>query len=90
MIQRWIEKLDGDPTIPAMSPKIARSGRKYAAGGTPVITGPVVPRDQKLRTNPDVPTTGYPPGRYRYYLEFRKRSGEVVQTEYVDFELLPL
>ena len=34
VIQRWVEKLDGDPTIPVMSPKTKRSGRKYAAGGS--------------------------------------------------------
>lgn len=84
-MQRWIERLGTDSTIPTFSEKIVRRDNRYPNGGGIVhardeIIPPGYFRDYSYRLN----TTGYPPGQYRFSLEFRPLAGQP-QTVGFDF-----
>ncbi len=76
--QTWIERLGVDPTIPSLS-GAARNGNLYATGGAlaavddafpdgTIPPGGVDPRFVALDT------TGFPPGQYRYYVNYEPLS----------------
>jgi hypothetical protein len=83
----WIEKVDGDSLIPPLAER-QRQGRRYALR-TSSFQGRSVPARFQFPTRANVVTTGYPPGRYRFTLEFCQNDGKVLQTSHVDFELQP-
>jgi hypothetical protein len=85
--QHWIERQGSESTIPAMSPRIGRRGRKYGAGGSIIRTEPTIVAGERLYFTRQVSTTGYPAGKYTYYIEYKQLGGDVVQTEKIDFEL---
>jgi hypothetical protein len=89
--QTWVERLGSDPTIPSLW-WAGRDGNRYATGGEisaidstnpdgVIAAGASVPRFQALDT------TGFPPGQYRYYIEYRQLfsdGGNVIQTATID------
>lgn len=89
-IQRWIERLGSDPTIPGLSG--GRDGAKYASGGEII---PIERYIDKISLQPSesipftfsLDTTGYPVGKYRFYVEYKTVGGTVLQTATVDFEI---
>ena len=77
--QTWVERLGADPTIPSLS-GAARNGNLYATGGQlwavdgafpdgTIPAGGVVPSFVALDT------TGFPPGQYRYYVNYERLGG---------------
>ncbi|MHC4402208.1 MAG: hypothetical protein ACYTG0_21280 [Planctomycetota bacterium] len=85
--QHWIERQGSESTIPAISPRARRDGRKYAAGGSIIRTEPTIAAGENLYFTRRVSTTGYPAGKYTYYIEYKQLGGDVLQTEKIDFEL---
>lgn len=87
--QYWIERLGPDATIAAIPPEIARDGRRYAAGGAIIPTKPILQPGEGLDFGAQLSTEGYPPGTYRYYIEYKQEGvlDAVIQSEHVDFEL---
>ena len=54
-----------------------RSGRKYAAGGRLVSIGGITATGTGIARNEQVKTAGFPAGKYRYYVEYRRMSGAI-------------
>lgn len=86
-MQHWIERQGDQDTIPAIPERIGRKGSRYAAGGSIIPTkntisaGEVLPFEQRLTT------TGYPVGKYIYFIEYKKLGEGIIQSEKVEFEL---
>lgn len=90
--QYWIERLGPNSTIPGIPAVTGRYGIRYAAGGA------IIPVDWRLGKRVILPaegvpmgnnhsTKGYPPGQYRLYVEYKRLSGEIVDTASVMFEI---
>jgi WD40 repeat protein len=81
--QQWIERREGPAN--ASWPL----GEKRAAGGFRISTTRTVKKGTRYEYAGAVRTGGYPPGKYRYHIEYRTLEGkELIQREHVDFELL--
>ncbi len=85
--QHWIERQGTESKIPAISPRTRRRGRQYGAGGGIIPTQSILAAGERLRFSQQVLTTGYPPGKYTYFIEYKRLDGRVAQTEKIDFEL---
>ncbi len=89
-IQAWIERLGDDPAIAAKSPKTAKKGRLYAAGGGITPTPPVIPAEFRKSFAKTIETEGFPPGSYRYTIEFKPSNntiGPAQQFQSIEFQL---
>jgi HYR domain len=89
--QTWVERLGPDPTIPSLS-YAGRNGNRYATGGSIAGIDATFP-DGTIPAGAGVPwytaldTTGFPPGQYRYYIEYKQLfsdGGSVLQTATID------
>jgi len=85
--QHWIERKGDESAIPGISPRIAREGSKYAAGGSIIPTKSTIGAGESLSFQQRVSTKGYPAGAYTYYIDYKKVRGDTLQTVKVDFEL---
>jgi hypothetical protein len=88
-IQRWIERLGNENYIPSSA---ARDGNKYAAGGeiipitfykdgTTLTPGESIPLEITLNT------ANFSEGLYRFYVEYKKLEGDVLQTVTTEFKV---
>jgi hypothetical protein len=91
--QTWILRLGADPSLPM--PFSGRKGDWYAAGGS-IIVATDLDKHQRVvfdATFPllsDLPTPGFPPGTYRYFVEYKPVGGglnDVIQTVQIDITL---
>jgi hypothetical protein len=85
--QYLIERLGDDATIPAM--RSQRGEKGYPAGGLATRASEVVTRGQALPFVSTISTTGFPPGRYRYHIDYQGLDGKTLQSVSVEFELVP-
>ena len=85
--QCYIERQGSDSTIPAISKRIKRDGRKYAAGGTVIFTEPVFAAGEKISFKNKVATAGYPAGKYTFDICYLQEGGAVIETVSIEFEL---
>ena len=86
--QHWVERLGPDPQIDSMPTRIARRGRKYAAGGTIIHSPATIRESQHLKFVKHLDTQGYPPGKYCFYVEYKKvQHMPVIMSEDIKFEL---
>ena len=85
--QHWVERQGDESTIPGISPRIARQGSRYAAGGSIIQTKTTIAAGESLSFQQRVSTKDYPAGKYTYYIEYKKVRGGILQTEKIDFEL---
>jgi len=72
--QTWIERLGADPTIPSLSGS-ARDGNLYATGGSlwavdSAFPDGTIPAGGIVPSSVALDTTGFPPGQYRYYVNY--------------------
>lgn len=85
--QTWVLRLGPDPTIPSMW-WAGRDGDRYAAGGEILaLGGPTVAPGQAIPRLTALYTTGFPPGHYRYFIEYKREfadGGTVIQTVSID------
>jgi hypothetical protein len=89
--QTWVERLGPDPTIPSLA-YASRDGNRYATGGEILVEDGAFPNDTipaggSLSRYTVLYTTGFPQGRYRYYVEYKRLFSDgdgVVQTATVD------
>ena len=82
--QAWIERLGPNPTIPGIPPITGRKGTWYAMGGeiialenlleNTIQPGQRITRDAVLYS---VYTTSFPPGAYRYHIEYKPLFGDL-------------
>lgn len=86
-LQHWIERKGGDGTISGISPRTARKGSRYAAGGSIVPTPSSLGAGKSLPFQKRISTTGFPRGRYTYYVVYQELEGAELQTVEVNFEL---
>jgi hypothetical protein len=100
MAQCWIERLGANDAIPCLDSRLAKVGRKYAAGGLPLeclarlAPGQEVLTTREVKTDVtragDALTERFPPGKYRYTLEYRSAdNNNTFHTSEAEFELLP-
>ena len=69
----WIERLGEDATIPAIPKIIFREGRRYAAAGYGIDElGSTIAVGAFASFVREHDTKDYPPGKYRFYVEFRR------------------
>lgn len=89
-VQAWIERLGDDATIDAIPATTARQGRKYAAGGIATKSPPMIAADYRLPVTRSIATKSFPPGKYRYFIEYKPADATLgkKQTQSIDFELL--
>jgi serine/threonine protein kinase len=85
--QHWVERQGKDSTIPSLAKGPARKGRLYAAGGSIIPTDAVIPAGMGPAFSPQLNTTGYPPGDYKFVIEYKAVRGDVIETSEVDFTL---
>ncbi len=85
--QCYIERQGSDSTIPAISKRIGRKGRKYAAGGAGIFTEAVFAAGEKLSFKNKVATAGYPAGKYTFDIRYLQKGGVVNETVSIEFEL---
>jgi serine/threonine protein kinase/thiol-disulfide isomerase/thioredoxin len=87
--QYWLERLGDEPTIGVIPARTDRDGRRYAAGGSVIpVPEKAIASGTSLSMKAERKTHGYPVGRYRFYVEYKKlRPGVVVNTTFVDFDL---
>lgn len=88
----WLERLGPDPAIPSIPDQVGRQGNRYAMGQglLPVSGDGLVRPNQSLLLNPRINTEGFPPGSYRYTIEYLDVSASaVLQSVSVDFEVAP-
>lgn len=86
----WIERLGDDRVISVIPKNVARKGRRYAASGSIIHEfGSTIPAGNKFSFFHQHNTKDYPPGKFRFYVEFADNAGKVLQTEQVEFELKP-
>lgn len=88
MRQHWIERHGNESKISGISSRIAREGRRYAAGGSIIRTGPAIGAGKSLPFEQRISTDGYPAGDYTYYIEYVGIGGDTIQTTEVHFTLL--
>lgn len=88
--QYWVERLGNDPVIASMPLRISRDGRRYAAGGSIITSKRLITAGDQLYLYSQLDTKEYPPGNYRYYIEYKKLNNvhAVIQCEHVDFQLV--
>lgn len=87
VLQCWVERLGDDPKI-ARLPIGSFFGTRYARGGTTIACGPSIPGRTSQTYDHTLDTTGFPPGNYRFSVEFKTVDSEtVLQTNSVDFEV---
>jgi hypothetical protein len=86
--QHWIERLGRDSKIPSMPTRIARVGSRYAAGGRIIRTKPTISAGESLSMQQRIQTQGFPPGKYRYFIEYKQLENEILQTKTFEFELV--
>lgn len=85
--QSWIERLGDDSSIPPLN-YVTRSGSKYAVGGEIIIWSEVIKSQEKLECYVSLNTKGFPEGKYRYYVEYKRLDNHyVIMTVSFDFEL---
>jgi WD40 repeat protein len=88
-VQHWIERLGADPEIAVRPQSNARRGPQYADGGTSVDCDEAISRDAAQRFRHALDTTGFPEGRYRFTVDHEGASNEILDSQFVEFELLP-
>lgn len=86
--QHWIEQEEIKSEIPAISNiGLSRRGRRYAAGAR-AIEKDRIEAGETLEFKRTIDTTGYTPGEYTYYIEYKAiNEYRVLQTEKVSFKL---
>jgi hypothetical protein len=90
--QHWVERLGPDSTIPGIPDITARDGPRYAAGGSIISTDTFLP-DHLWMPSVSMPLTKtlgfntslFPPGEYRYYVDYRRLNPSIIQRETIDF-----
>lgn len=87
--QHWIERLGPDWRIPSKDKGTAKKGKWYAAAGCRVRADSRVESGKSFPYTERISTRNLPPGKYLYHIEYKKNSGDVLQTESVPFELSP-
>lgn len=87
----WIERLGNPQFLSVLSMKGgATKGRWYGISALGISElGSTIPADKTFSFALPLQTQEYPPGRYRFYVEFRDSARKVLQTEQVEFELKP-
>lgn len=88
-IQRWIERLGNDNYMPFST---AKEGNKYAAGGEiiPVTfykDGTTLKPDESIPLKITLNTANFSEGTYRFYVEYKKLEGDVLQTASTEFKI---
>lgn len=86
--QHWIERLGADPTIPSKPSRIARRWRRYGVSGDS-LRNVHLKAGKRLMYSAVVRTEGFPPGKYRFYIELKSSSGGTVIEKSLEFELVP-
>jgi hypothetical protein len=85
--QHWIERVGKDKTIDGIPKQIGRRGAQYSAGGQLIMTKATIAAGESFKLTRTVSTTGYPAGKYTFYIEYKKTRGELLQTKGVTFTL---
>jgi WD40 repeat protein len=87
-IQHWIERQGDESEIPAIPANVFRDGSRYAAGGGKVLaSSQTIQAGASLMFEEHIDTSGYPPGKYIYYIEYRTLQDDVIQTAKLVVEL---
>ncbi|MBI3946536.1 MAG: hypothetical protein HY321_11500 [Armatimonadetes bacterium] len=91
-IQRWVERLGPDSTIPGISEQIIRSGGSYAAGGEiaciqMILGKTTLDPDEAVPLKKGLSTQDYPRGEYRFIVEYKTDEGKVLQQRNVTFKV---
>ncbi len=87
-VQHWIQRLGEDSVIAGIPDRVKKIGSRYGAGGTIVPTGTAFNPKQSLAFSKVIDTKGYPPGYYRYYVEYQTLNTNIlIQAETVDFRI---
>jgi serine/threonine-protein kinase len=86
--QHWLERMGNDPLMTNLG-RAARIGNRYAAGGLPIRVEPMVLAGKSFPYVRKFSTEGFPPGRYRYHVEYQNDQKTVLHTLWVEFEVLP-
>lgn len=85
-IQYWIERLGADATIPSFSERIARDDRKYAYGGSVIISPDTIEVGGSIELPKTIDATKLVPGRYELTVQYKEiDSNKIISSKTIQF-----
>jgi hypothetical protein len=85
--QFWVERLGPDSSIPSMPAGTTRNGNCYDAGHIVMSTNSTWAPSETYPFTRQLYTSGYPAGTYRFYVDYKKLSGEILQSAFMDIQI---